>query len=199
MEPGGGYAFNVSADGVEFARLMKEGFRIEQPVEGGRLRGTVALRSQGGEDADLAASGYVHVTDAALYELPAVVRMLNLLRLGPDDRTAFQEARVWFFVRGGRIVLEDIRLMGKALNLYGAGLVGKDGDLALTFMPGQRDDSPLVPALSELWEGLRKEVVTVEVTGTLAEPDVQLRTRSTLTAPLRDLVETVRESPRRER
>jgi len=185
----------VAAEGVDFERLLREGFRLEHNITGGRMRATLALRAAGARADEMEASGYAHVTDARLYELPAVVQMLSLLRLEPPERTAFREAEIWYFVRGKRIVLGDIRLMGRAVDLYGAGTIEPGGRLNLTFLTGRKNDPPLVPALEELLEGVRRELVLVEVTGTLAEPVVRLRSFTKLSAPLREFLSLVRESP----
>jgi hypothetical protein len=196
LEPPGRYGFSIEADGLDFERFLREGFRLEHNITGGRMRATLALRAVGPQAEGVEASGYAHITDARLYELPPVVRILNLLRLAPPDRTAFREAEVWYFVRGKRLILGDIRLLGRAMNLYGAGTIEPDGQLALSFLPGKKDDDPLVPALAEMIEGVRHELVLVEVRGTIAEPDVRLRSFTTLSAPLRELAELVRRSQR---
>jgi len=187
------YAFNLSAADVNLERLLREGFRLEHNITGGLLRGTLGLRARGPDAKVVEASGYVYVTEAKLYELPLIVRLINVLRLGPPDRTAFQKARVLYFLRDKRLILGDIRLEGRALNLYGAGTMDADGRLNLTFMTGKKDDDPLIPALSELAEGLRKQIVVVRVTGTLAEPQVEMRTLSAITAPIREFIALVRE------
>jgi len=193
LGPGRAYAFNLSAADVDFERLLREGFRLEHNITGGLLRGTLGLRARGPDAQTVEASGYVDVTEAKLYELPLVVRLINVLRLAPPDRTAFQKARVLYFLKGKRLILGDVRLEGRAMNLYGAGTMDPDGRLNMTFMTGTKDDDPLIPALSELAEGIRKQIVVVLVTGTLAEPQVEMRTLSAVTAPLRELVALVRE------
>jgi hypothetical protein len=190
---GRGYAFNLSAADVDFERLLREGFRLEHNITGGLLRGTLDLRAKGPDAKTVEASGYIYVTEAKLYELPLVVRLLNALRLAPPDRTAFQKARVLYFLRDKRLILGDVRLEGRAMNLYGAGTMEADGRLNLAFMTGKKNDDPLIPALSELTEGIRKQIVVVLVTGTLAEPQVKTRTLSAVTAPLRELIALVRE------
>lgn len=190
----GRYGLALAAVGVDFERLLREGFRVEHDIEGGRLEGTLAVQARGGEGSDAAASGWAEIHDAKLYELPLVVRILNALRLAPVDRTAFTEARIQYFVRDGRFILSDVRLMGPALSLYGAGTVEPDGRLALRFVPGRRDDTPLVGVLAELAEGVRKELATVHVEGTMAAPEVRIETLSSLSAPLREFLAIVRES-----
>jgi hypothetical protein len=177
---------------------LREGWRIERNLSGGRLKATLGLRARGPEAQEVEASGYVDVTDAHLYELPLVVRVFNLMRLAPGDPTAFEKARVLYFVRGPRVYLGDIRLEGRATSLYGAGIVESGGQLNLTFLAGKRNDDPLVPALAELAEGLRKELVVVLVTGTVSEPQVQTRSLSSLGAPFRELLRLVREQRERE-
>jgi len=195
VEPGGRYALNLAVTGVDFERLLRDGFRLEHNISGGRLEGTLGLRA--GSDGTQA-SGFLRVTDAELYELPVVVRLLNVFRLAPDERTAFQKARVLYFLRGGRLYLGDVRLEGRAINLYGTGIMEKDGRLDLLFLTGKKDDDPLLPALSELLEGVRKQLVVVVVTGTLSEPQVEFRTLSALTAPIREVLDMVRAQRARE-
>jgi len=195
VEPGGRYALNLAVTDVDFEQLLREGFRLEHNISGGRLEGTLGLRS-GSDGAQ--ASGFLRVTDAELYELPIVVRLLNVFRLAPAERTAFQKARVLYFLRGGRLFLGDIRLEGRAMNLYGAGVMEADGRLDLLFLTGKKDDDPLLPALSELMEGVRKQLVVVVVTGTLSEPNVEFRTLSAITAPIREVLDMVRAQRARE-
>jgi hypothetical protein len=74
-----------------------------------------------------------------------------------------------------------------------------DGELDLTFMVGKKNDDPLIPALSELMEGVRKQLVVVIVSGTLADPKVQTRTLSAVTAPFREAIGLVKEQRARDR
>ena len=195
----GKYAFNLAAADVDFERLLRDGFRLEHNITGGKMRGTLGLRAGGTDAKTVEASGYVYVTDAKLYEVPLVVRLFNVLSLAPADRTAFEQARVLYFLRGKRLILGDIRLEGRAMNLYGAGTMDADGALNLAFLAGKKDEDPLIPALSELMEGIRKQVVVVLVTGTLAQPQVETRTLSAVTAPIREVLALVREQRERER
>ena len=196
---GGRFGFDLAVADVAFERLLREGFHLEYDISGGRLRGTLALAGQGADPAAVQASGRAEITQARLYQLPLLVRLLNVLRLAPGDETAFREARIDFFVRGKRVIFEDIRLQGPAVSLYGAGTMEPDGQLALTFMTGKKDDRPLVPAIAELVEGLRRELAVVQVTGTLAEPKVEVQTLWGAGAPLRELLAHIREERARRR
>jgi hypothetical protein len=197
---GGQFGFSLSAIDIDFERLLREGFHLEQPISGGRMRATLNVTGKGPQADAVQASGYAEIAQARLYELPPILRVLSALRLEPADQAAFQEARITYFIRGKRIILEDVRLLGRAMDLYGAGTIEPDGQVHLTFMTGKKDERPLVPALAELVEGVRKEIAIVEVTGTLAEPRVETKSLQGLTAPLRELValwKKSREKPRR--
>jgi hypothetical protein len=198
LEPTTRYSMSMTAAGVDFERLLREGFRLEHNMSGGRMKATLGLWAKGPTGQEVEASGYADVSDAKLYELPPLVRVMNVLRLAPADQTAFQGGRVLYFLRGKRLYLGDIRLEGRAVSLYGTGIMEPDGKIDMTFIPGKKNDDPLIPALAELAEGLRKELAVVIVSGTLAEPQVELRTLSSLTAPLRELVNMVREQRQRE-
>ena len=198
LEPTTRYAVSMTAADVDFERLLREGFRLEHNMSGGRMKATLGLWAKGTDAQAVEASGYADVHDAKLYEVPPILRVMNILRFAPADQTTFQGGRVLYFLRGKRLYLGDIRLEGAAANLYGTGIMEPDGKLDMTFIPGKKNDDPLIPALAELAEGIRKELAVVIVSGTLAEPKVEVRTLSGLTAPLRELMSMVREQRKRE-
>ena len=198
-EPAGSFVLSLAVKDIDLGRLLTEGLRIEHQAKGGRVEATLAAQSRGPNPADLAASGYAHITEAALYELPPMVRLLSALSLRSADRTAFREAQIVYFVSHGKVVLEDIRLFGKAVNLYGAGTIQPDGSLHLTFMSGTKNEKPMSQVLSDILEGVRHEIGIVEVTGTLSNPTVETRSLTELSAPLRELVALIHESHRPKR
>jgi hypothetical protein len=193
LGPAARYTLSLAADGVDLEKILHEGFRIEQDVSGGKVKATLNLAAGGTDAVVVEASGYIDISDTRLYELPLTMRVFNALRLASGDRTAFTSARVLYFVSGRRIILTDIRLDGPSISLYGAGSVEPDGKLNLTFLTGARDQDPLIPALSQLAEGIRKELVVVQVTGTLAEPKVEMQSLSGITAPLKELLSFILE------
>ena len=193
----GQFGFQLTAHDVDFERLLREGFHLENNVSGGRMRATLNIAGKGPQPDAVQASGYAEITKAKLYELPPIVRALAALRFAPADQAAFQEAHVTYFIRGKRLIFEDVRLLGRALDLYGAGVLEPDGQVHLTFMTGKKDEHPLLPALSELAAGLRKEIAIVEVTGPISDPKVETKSLQSLTAPLRELMELAKKSQER--
>jgi len=192
------YDLDIAATGIDFERLLRDGFLIEHNITGGRMRATLGLRARGPDAAAIEASGYADVADARLFQLPMIVRVLSAFGAAKQDASAFEKARILYFVRGKKIYLGDIRLDGSAISLYGTGIVEPGGRLNLTFLVGKRDTDPLIPALSELAEGIRKQLAVVVVSGTLAEPQVEVRTLSAVTEPIRELLKMVAEQRARD-
>ncbi|MDK1030472.1 MAG: hypothetical protein QGD94_00520, partial [Planctomycetia bacterium] len=197
------FALNLSVADVDLPLLLTKGFHFEQDVESGRLKGRVVIRSAAprhDEEADappaIEAMGDFHVTDAKLYRLPVVLGILNLMQLTSGEQKAFREISAKFFLRRGRFVFEDIRVAGRGLNLYGAGSLEPEGQLRLSFLTGRKQTKRFAPILHELLEGLRKELIVVEVVGTLQKPQIRRRTLKGITGPMRELLNLIREQRR---
>jgi len=80
-----------------------------------------------------------------------------------------REAEAHFYLRDQTLVFESLWAASESVTLGGKGeiLLG-DGSLDLTFNSRGNDDIPL---LSDLMRGVRDEIVTSRVTGTLREPE----------------------------
>ena len=204
----------VKVRNVDFSRFVREGLGLDAPVQGGTMSGRFALRGSGAPleppvpgpatarqpspdpanpQADIEALGQFVVENARLYELPAVVQIVNALSLR-SDRGAFDQAEVEFFVRRRHWYFEKILLRSGDFVLQGAGRMDSDGRLDLVFATGAANAEGPLAVLSQLAAGLQHELALVEVTGTARQPKVQVRSFNALTAPLRELMTAVEES-----
>lgn len=189
----GGYGLSVLVRDVDFARFARESLGIDLGGgSGGRLSGEFALWGQEADPDSLQARARFHITDATLYELPLVVRLLNVLRLDPGAQS-FSEGEVRLFIRNRTYVFDRIMLRGGGLAVHGAGQMLQDGRVHLVFATGSGDDPGVVSALDELARGVMGELILVEVTGTVRDPVIRQHTLHGLTAPLRELAQIVRE------
>jgi hypothetical protein len=75
--------------------------------------GTGQLVLQGG--------GNVDVLDGHLLNLPVLMPLLKTLKLQAPDKTAFEEGHATFTVRGDRVKVDHLDLLGSAISLGGAG------------------------------------------------------------------------------
>jgi hypothetical protein len=69
----------------------------------------------------LEGAGKIDVPAGRLYNLPILLDLLKVLKLQAPDKTAFEEAHAVFRIRGDRILVEQVDLIGKAICLGGSG------------------------------------------------------------------------------
>jgi len=72
--------------------------------------------------------GQIDVPNGRLYNLPVLMPLLKLLKLQAPDQTAFEEAHAQFELRGDRLRVSQVDLIGTALSLGGAGELDLKGD-----------------------------------------------------------------------
>jgi len=114
-----------------------------------------------------------------LYELPVMMQIFKSIQFNPQSRSAFNEAQVFFTVHNNQINLNNIALLGDAINLYGQGYVRFDHRLAMEFfarLPQRnRTQIPIVQGVQGLVGAATTGVWGVSVTGTTSEPVATLR------------------------
>ncbi|MGL6076367.1 MAG: hypothetical protein ACRC8S_19615 [Fimbriiglobus sp.] len=65
--------------------------------------------------------GQIDVPNGRMYNLPVLLPMLKLLKLQTPDQTAFEEAHASFQIRGDRVYVNQLDLVGTAVSLGGSG------------------------------------------------------------------------------
>jgi hypothetical protein len=187
------YGLAVRIRDVDFERFVRDGLALAVPVEGGRMDGEFAMWGRDDQSDSVAARVTFSVRKAQLYQLPMVVRLLNVLSLNPYAKS-FEEADVTLFKRKGSYIFESIVLRGTNLSVHGAGRIDPGGKLNFVFTTGTGRTTGILAVLDDLAEGLRRELVLVEITGTTTEPKVKQTSFKTLSAPLRELTNAIKES-----
>jgi hypothetical protein len=159
----------------------------------GTMDGQVFLRGEGTNPKGLTGSGQLVISQAALYELPVIVQIFNVLSFVPPDKKAFDTAEFVFDIAGGVFHFGNIRLVGDSIVLVGRGTVGFDGNVKLGFgsRMGRRQFN--VPILKPIVNEMTKGSVGVEVTGTLQDPKTQVRPFMQLEEGLRRLLQQARD------
>lgn len=70
---------------------------------------------------ELQGSGSIDVPQGRMYKLPVLLELVKLAKLHAPDQTGFEEAHATFRIRGNRIVVDKIDLLGNAVSLGGSG------------------------------------------------------------------------------
>jgi hypothetical protein len=75
----------------------------------------------------LQGSGSIDVPNGKMLDLPVMLDVIKLARLRPMDHTAFEEAHAVFRIRGDRVKVGQLDLLGNAVSLGGEGEMNLDG------------------------------------------------------------------------
>jgi hypothetical protein len=78
----------------------------------------------------LQGSGSIDVPNGRMLDLPIMLDVIKLARLRPMDHTAFEEAHAVFRIRGSRVKVGQLDLLGNAISLGGEGEMDLDGSNA---------------------------------------------------------------------
>ncbi len=78
----------------------------------------------------LQGSGSIDVPNGRMLDLPIMLDVIKLARLRPMDHTAFEEAHAVFRIRGNRVKIGQLDLLGNAISLGGEGEMNLDGSKA---------------------------------------------------------------------
>jgi hypothetical protein len=155
----------------------------------GALDGRVYLTGDFGDVADRRGGGLVRIRDARLYRLPLILAILNVLDLQVTDDSAFQEASAKLTIVGQELRIDDLELFGEALAMSGEGTIHlPTKELDLRLIAVSPHDWARLPVMSEMLEGMARELVEVHVTGTLGDPRVAAKPLRNVEAGLEALL-----------
>lgn len=119
-------------------------------------------------------SGRIQLSDAKLYQLPFMIRLLRVASVNANDDSAFQTADIQFDIVGNRIPLK-VACDGDVLRLRGEGETNLQRDLRLDLY-SYVGRNPLASAVSPLLSESRYSTfMLIQVDGTLDNPNMQRR------------------------
>ncbi len=140
----------------------------------GRVSGRAKLNGLGYDLHSLMGGGYAKVLDGELGTLPFFLRLLNVLKLAEDTKTAFDSAEVTAQINNGETTLKPVHFTGNTVSLQGAGTLDVRGilNLKLELLPGR--DTHHIPFLSDLTRELGGLIGAIRVEGPIASPSFRL-------------------------
>jgi len=181
------YGVNLSVEGVDLTELLNAG--IEDPAEridtAGKLAGTVQLVAVADKPETRRASGVLQVTDAKIYKMPVVLGLMHVVLLTLPGDSAFNEGTMTYHMEGNKLIFDEIYLTGQGTSIVGSGTLDVSKQtIHFTFLAGP-GALPRIGYLDEFVETAMRELVEIEITGTLNDPQ-------TRTIPLRALDDVLR-------
>lgn len=176
------YGFRVFAENVNLRELYNAAADPNQPAPmEGLLDVTVELKATEGNQPTRQATGLLHLAKGKAQQVPVVVDLIQPIFLVLPGDSPFSEGLVEYTLQNDKLSFREIHLRGPGYSIVGSGTMNmKNEALKLTFL-GRPGILPRLGSLGdEFVEGIMRELVEIQVTGTLKKP----RFRS---VPLRSL------------
>lgn len=140
--------------------------------------------------------GKINLREADLYELPAMITLLKLLSVRRPNSTAFTNSNIDFRIEGDELELDRIDFSGDAISLKGKGRLNSQRQLDLKFYPLVGREERQLAIVRPLLGQTGQELMLIEVTGPLDQPEVHRRAFPRLDAQLAQLFpELARDEP----
>ncbi len=191
------YGFHLALSEADLTPFMAAGERahIAAPNEHeaerrpmtGKLSAAFSIEGHIDQPERVRARGDIQIRDAELYDLPLSLGLLQVTHLSLPTTRSFNSARISYYMQGRRITFERLSLESESMRLAGEGSMDYGtGKLDLTLTSSNPGGLNLGP-ITDLIDGLRNELVTIRVTGTLDEPVREVRQLSGLSQAWQDV------------
>lgn len=137
---------------------------------GARLSGEISLGGKSGIPETAIGRGELTMFGGAIIEMPFTLGLLEAGHFRLPTGATIDSAHTDFYLAGETVTFESLSLLSGAVDLYGYGTMTWPGqELDLRFITRS---SSRIPLLSALAEGVRDELVTTTIRGTVGEQEV---------------------------
>ena len=179
------YRGELTIKDVELGQWAADQFQSAQKLSGS-INGVLKFQGMGPSTSDVTGQGWINISPAAIYELPAFAQVFSLPNFRRVSNNAFEYAYADFTVKRGQFDFSYIALNGEALGLTGRGSVGyAAGGDSLVILDFASRINNQVPFLRNIIQPLGNNWIRVQVTGTVKEPRALIHPSL---GPLEDLI-----------
>lgn len=168
------YRILVTMDKARLERFARQYLNKARNLQG-VMYGRIDLAGKGTSAKNMYGKGKLLISPAALYELPVLAQVFNVISFTPPDKTAFRFAFADFRVEDRQFQFDTIDLVGDSISLRGRGVADFEGRLGLDFysmMPKARLPTDI---LKQLVGTATTGWIGVQVAGTAKNPRARVR------------------------
>ena len=168
------YDVSVGLSDVRLPALLAD--LSDEPLPGGeaesfgRLDGGVTLSGIAGRTETRTGRGEIRVPDGSVITNAFFARLVSVGNLQVPTSGNVTDARASFFIRGNRMSFDRISALVQSVELYGFGLLELDTQELDLYFSSRRLER--IPVLTDLFDGIKDELITARVTGTLTDRNV---------------------------
>ena len=173
--PAARYRFTTNLQDATLDEMIRALSPGSKPLKG-RVNFNSTLQGEGKNIASLKGEGSATVRDAQLYELPQIVKILQILSVQEPDENAFSSCDVDFKAFGDHVQLSRVALEGSALSLFGDGwltISPKEQLIDLTLSARLGNSKSQIPVVSDVLGAASDQVSQIRVEGNIASPVIQ--------------------------
>lgn len=195
----GDYSVHLAFSDVDLRQFMAEQKAAAAPgpkgpatmlgarTIGGRASLSLSLDGSWKQETIRMGRGDLLVRDADLRGVPVAMNLLHISHLTLPGDNRFDRAAVGYYIRDNQVTFERIELAAPSVLLAGDGTMEySTGAVDLTLTSDNPGGLKLGP-VGQMIKGLRDQLITIRVTGTLDRPDVRVRQFDGITRAWRDV------------
>jgi hypothetical protein len=186
------YDFETTLSGVRFAPILRDLTLDTTPPDpdstADESRGVIDARLTmfGLIDGPRRGVGHIQVSQGKVLKLPLLVPLIEVGNLRPPTGEQLELARAQFYLHDDQVTFEELSVLSKSIELIGYGTMSLETrQLDLRF--NSRANSG-IPLLSPIFEGIRDELITIRVKGTLQDPALSMQQLTTTRAAIASLL-----------
>jgi hypothetical protein len=138
----------------------------------GKVGAGLVLSGTGASLHSMTGGGQIRLSNADIYELPLMVRLLSILSVRLPDKTGFTNSDVEFVVTGDHIDLTKIEFSGDAISLVGKGQMNLNSDVQATLAAIVGRSDWQWPVLKNMLGQASEQFMQIRVDGSLADPQI---------------------------
>jgi hypothetical protein len=116
-------------------------------------------------------SGNAWLREASLYELPAMIKLFQVLAVRPEQG-AFDAADIRFSIDGERFPIHELQLDGNLVSVRGSGWVNMRRELQLSLTANASRRTLVGAMMRPLAPSDSANLLRIEVTGTASAPNI---------------------------
>jgi len=192
------FVIQVRLDGGDLALFAQEIALRNRNIHG-KANALITLTGNRYGRSTWRGKGSIRLYEADIYEIPVMLALLKLLTIRRPDTTAFTSSEIDFRIVGEHAYFDRIDFHGDAISLKGHGEATLDHRINLRFytLVGRREFS-LAP-LRTMLQQASKQILLIDVTGTLEQPDLRRKPLPALRETLDQIFPELANRPKSER
>ncbi len=191
------YSFRLALSDVRLETFLHRGQAPEAdaPKMDGDLTASFNVEGGWGEAGKVRGRGQIQVREGDMYQLPLALGLLHITHLSLPTTKRFERADVSYYIKDGKIVFEQIVVESPHMRMAGEGSLVMDSEkLDITLTSSNPSGLDLGP-VTDLVDAVRNQLVTIRVTGTLDNPNRDVKQFTGLTRAWRDVFGEARSEP----